>query len=111
MLISGDDLLTAPIMAMGGVGVISVLANAYPKIFSSITKAAFNKDFLSASKETFKLLDVNGLMYEEGNPTGVKYLLELMKVCKRYTRLPAVPPSEELAERIKKAWKGIGGKR
>jgi 4-hydroxy-tetrahydrodipicolinate synthase len=105
MLISGDDLLTTPIMAIGGVGVISVLANAFPKIFSSITKAAFNKDFRTASHETFKLLDINGLMYEEGNPTGVKYLLELMKVCKRYTRLPLVPPSEGLEKRIKEAWK------
>jgi 4-hydroxy-tetrahydrodipicolinate synthase len=105
MLISGDDLLTAPIMAVGGVGVISVLANAFPKIFSGVTKSAFQKDFKTASRETFKLLDINGLMYEEGNPTGVKYLLELMKVCKRYVRLPAVAPSEGLQEKVKNAWK------
>lgn len=105
MLISGDDLLTVPIMAVGGVGVISVLANVFPKIFSAITSAAFKKDFKTASRETFKLLDINGLMYEEGNPTGVKYLLELMKVCKRYTRLPLVPPSEGLEKKIKEAWR------
>lgn len=107
MLISGDDLLTVPIMAVGGVGVISVLANAYPDIFASINKAAQQKDFKSASQHAFKLLDINGLMYEEGNPSGVKYLLELKKVCKRYTRLPAVPPSEGLQQRIKEISRAI----
>jgi 4-hydroxy-tetrahydrodipicolinate synthase len=109
MLISGDDLLTVPIMAMGGVGVISVLANAFPKIFSAITEAAFRKDFKKASQETFKLLDINSPMYEEGNPTGVKFVLELMKICKRYTRLPVVPPSESLQQKIKVALKNIKG--
>jgi 4-hydroxy-tetrahydrodipicolinate synthase len=104
MLISGDDLLTVPMMAIGGVGVISVLANAFPTIFGSMTKAAFKKDYKTASKETFKLLDINGLMYEEGNPAGIKYLMELLKVCKRYTRLPVVPPSEGLEQKIKAAY-------
>ena len=107
MLISGDDLLTVPIMAVGGVGVISVLANAFPVIFSSMTKAALQKDFKSASRHAFKILDINGPMYEEGNPTGVKYVLELMKICKRYTRLPVTPPSDGLQERIKKFYKDL----
>ena len=107
MLISGDDLLTVPIMAVGGVGVISVLANAFPDIFSSMTKAALQKDFKSASRHAFKILDINGPMYEEGNPTGVKYVLELMKICKRYTRLPVTPPSDGLQERIKKFYKDL----
>ena len=107
MLISGDDLLTVPIMAVGGVGVISVLANAFPDIFSSMTKAALQKDFKSASRHAFKILDINGPMYEEGNPTGVKYVLELMKICKRYTRLPVTPPSEGLQEKIKKIYKEV----
>ena len=101
MLISGDDMLTVPIMSMGGVGVISVLANAFPKIFSAMTKAAFRNDGLKAYNETYKLLDINGLMYEEGNPAGIKYVLERLGVCKRYTRLPMVPPSKSLQERIR----------
>jgi len=105
MLISGDDMLTVPIMAVGGVGVISVLANAFPEIFAATTQAALNKDFKVASREAFKLLGINGLMYEEGNPTGVKYLLEVMKICKRYTRLPVVPPSEGLEQKIKNAYR------
>lgn len=105
MLISGDDLLTVPIMSVGGIGVISVLANAFPEVFSAMTQAVFKKDFKTASLETFKLLDINGLMYEEGNPTGIKYLLELMKICKRHTRLPVVPPSEELEQKIKAVYR------
>ena len=104
MLISGDDLLTVPIISMGGVGVISVLANAFPTLFSTLTKAAFKSDLKIASEETFKLLDINGLMYQESNPTGIKYVLELMKVCKRYTRLPVVSPSNELEQKIKTAY-------
>jgi 4-hydroxy-tetrahydrodipicolinate synthase len=104
ILISGDDLLTVPIMGMGGVGVISVLANAFPVIFKAMMQAADKRDFKAASEETFKLLDINGLMYEEGNPTGVKYVLELMKVCKGFTRLPVVAPSNALAQRIRAAY-------
>jgi 4-hydroxy-tetrahydrodipicolinate synthase len=104
MLISGDDLLTAPMMAIGGVGVISVLANAFPTIFGSMTRAGLKKDYKTASEETFKLLDINGPMYEEGNPAGIKYLMELMKLCKRHTRLPVVPPTEGLEQKIKTAY-------
>jgi 4-hydroxy-tetrahydrodipicolinate synthase len=107
MLISGDDLLTVPIISVGGVGVISVLANAFPTTFAAMTKAAFQKDFKTASKHAFKLLDINGPMYEEGNPTGVKYVLELMKVCKRYTRLPVSTPSEALQQKIKEVYRKI----
>ena len=105
MLISGDDLLTVPIISVGGVGVISVLANAFPKVFESMTTNALNKNFRFASAEAFKLLDINGPMYEEGNPTGVKYLLELMRICKRYTRLPLAEPSEKLQVKIKDIFK------
>jgi 4-hydroxy-tetrahydrodipicolinate synthase len=105
MLIAGDDLLTAPILSLGGVGVISVLANAYPEIFKAITIAATRLDFKKAAQETFRLLDINGLMYEEGNPSGIKYLLQLMKICGQTTRLPMMPPSHALQERIKKSYK------
>lgn len=101
MLISGDDLITVPLMGMGGVGVISVLANAFPIVFKNMVAAAFKKDFQKASAETFKLLDINGPMYEEGNPTGIKYVLELMDICKRDVRLPVVPPSPSLEKKIK----------
>jgi 4-hydroxy-tetrahydrodipicolinate synthase len=105
LMISGDDLLTAPILSLGGVGVISVLANAYPEVFKAMHAAAVKRDFKKAASETFKLLDINGLMYEEGNPSGIKYLLSLMKICGQATRLPMMPPSKPLQERIKKHYK------
>ena len=101
MLISGDDLLTVPMMAIGAVGVISVLANAFPKIFSAMTNQAAKRNFAAASQEQFKLLDINPPMYEEGNPTGVKYVLELMGIMNRFTRLPLTEPSKELQKKIK----------
>lgn len=102
MLISGDDLITLSIYAIGGVGVISVLANAYPVIFKNIRSHFNQNNLVKAQTEQFKLLEINGPMYEEGNPVGVKYVLELMNVCNHYTRLPLAPPSKELRDKIKR---------
>jgi 4-hydroxy-tetrahydrodipicolinate synthase len=100
MLISGDDMLTLPIYSIGGVGIISVLANALPQVFRKI-KENFDAGKLSqAQAAQFKILDINGPMYEEGNPTGVKYLLNLMDVCKPHVRLPLTEPSKELQNKI-----------
>lgn len=102
VLISGDDMLTLAIYATGGVGVISVLANAYPGVFKKIKDFAFAGKLAAAQKEQFKLLDINGPMYEEGNPVGVKYLLSLLGVCEPHVRLPLVNPSENLKKKIEK---------
>ena len=107
LLISGDDLLTVPLYSIGGIGVISVLANALPIIFKKITENAKAGNYLKAAAETFKLLEINGLMYEEGNPTGVKYLLSLMKICKPHVRLPLVEPSTGLRKKIEQSYDQI----
>jgi 4-hydroxy-tetrahydrodipicolinate synthase len=107
MLISGDDMLTLPIYSIGGVGVISVLANALPQVFRKI-KENFNAGKLSqAQAAQFKIVDINGPMYEEGNPTGVKYLLNLMGICKPYVRLPLTEPSQELQNKITSLYQNI----
>jgi 4-hydroxy-tetrahydrodipicolinate synthase len=100
MLISGDDLLTLPIYALGGVGVISVLANAFPVTFRKMKDQAFAGDFVKAQKELFKLVDINSPMYEEGNPVGIKQLLYEMGVCGPNVRLPLVQASEDLVRKI-----------
>lgn len=100
MLISGDDMLTLPIYCIGGVGVISVLANACPIVFKKMKELAFAGDYTKAQKELFKLVDINGPMYEEGNPVGVKQLLHEMGVCGPNVRLPLVQASAELVRRI-----------
>lgn len=101
MLLSGDDLLTLPIYAIGGVGVISVLANAFPVVFRKMKEHAVAGDYAKAQTELFKLVDINGPMYEEGNPVGVKQLLHIMGVCGPHVRLPLAEASERLAARIK----------
>ncbi len=100
MLLSGDDLLTLPIYSIGGVGVISVLANAFPVIFKKMKEHAFAGDYGKAQKELFKLVDINGPMYEEGNPVGVKQLLHEMGVCGPNVRLPLVQASDGLVRKI-----------
>jgi 4-hydroxy-tetrahydrodipicolinate synthase len=107
LLISGDDLFTLPLYLIGGVGVISVLANAFPIAFKKIAENAKAENYLKAAMETFKFLEINGPMYEEGNPTGVKYLLSLMKICKSHVRLPMVEPSAGLRKKIELAFEQI----
>jgi 4-hydroxy-tetrahydrodipicolinate synthase len=100
LLLSGDDMQSVAMYAIGGKGVISVLANAYPEIFRKVKDAAFGGDFAKASQQLFKLLEINGPMYEEGNPVGVKYLLELLGICQSNVRLPLVQPSQNLRNKI-----------
>jgi 4-hydroxy-tetrahydrodipicolinate synthase len=100
MLISGDDLFAVALYALGAKGVISVLANAYPVIFRKIKEFSFAGNYAKASQESFKLLDINHLMYEEGNPVGLKALLENMHICRRKVRLPLAVASESLQKKI-----------
>lgn len=107
MLISGDDMMTLSIYAIGGVGVISVLANALPKIFTSIKKNMDAKKLSQAQSEQFKILDINAPMYEEGNPVGVKYLMSLLGICEPYVRMPLLEASDSLKDKINKLSKSF----
>lgn len=104
MLISGDDMMTVALYSIGGRGVISVLANAFPGVFARIKKYTQEARFDRASRELFRLLELNPLMYAEGNPTGVKQLLSEMGICGPYTRLPMTPASDALREKIARAY-------
>ncbi|AYA36479.1 4-hydroxy-tetrahydrodipicolinate synthase [Hymenobacter oligotrophus] len=101
LLISGDDVLTSSLVSFGGVGVISVLANAFPKPFTDMVRQALAGDFAASTKRLFELLPLNPLMYEESNPVGVKAALELLGICSGAVRLPLVEASEGLKQRIK----------
>jgi 4-hydroxy-tetrahydrodipicolinate synthase len=100
MLISGDDMFTVPLYALGAQGVISVLANAYPVIFRKMKEYASAGNYARASAESFKLLDISPLMYEESNPVGLKALLEKMGICTMAVRLPLAPASDMLQKKI-----------
>jgi 4-hydroxy-tetrahydrodipicolinate synthase len=99
LLISGDDMTTSALRAIGCQGIISVLANAFPSIITSI----MHGDAETSKNATFKLLEINPLMYEESNPVGVKYLMHHLGLCEDVVRLPLASASEGLRERIKSA--------
>lgn len=99
-LISGDDLLTVPMATFGASGVISVLANCIPHYFSDMCRAAFAGDYHTASAIVRRLGPLNRMMYEEGNPAGVKAALHALGLIDPYTRLPVAQPSAELTDRI-----------
>lgn len=103
LLLSGDDLLTPALIACGAAGIISVMANAFPKRFAELTRAALAGDFATARAGIFSLLPINPLMYEESNPVGVKAALEGLGVCGAAVRLPLLEASEGLKDRIHKA--------
>ena len=100
MLISGDDMLTLPMITFGAEGVISVLANAFPEKFSTLVRLGLAHDFPQASKLLFELLDLNPLMYEESNPVGIKAVLELLGICGATVRLPLVEASTALKNKL-----------
>ncbi|EAZ79277.1 4-hydroxy-tetrahydrodipicolinate synthase [Algoriphagus machipongonensis] len=97
MLISGDDLMTKAMYSIGGCGIISVLANALPSTFKAICHGT-EKESLKAA---LSLLDYNSLMFEEGNPVGIKNLLMHMDICGDQLRLPMLRASLELNRQIK----------
>lgn len=93
-LLSGDDAITLPLIAAGAEGVISVVANSFPKRFANMVHSALNGDFVTARKEHYDLLPVTKLFFAEGNPGGVKVALETLGWMESHMRLPLVPVSD-----------------
>lgn len=100
LLISGDDLMTIPIMSIGGVGVIATLANAFPQQMRAIVQGMRNKDYITAQKHQFDLLPLQQLIRQGGNPVTTKQILALLKVCESHVRLPLVAPSVAFIQHI-----------
>ena len=95
-VISGDDALTLPLLAAGVDGVISVVANAFPKEVSTMVRLARHNDFNEARKIHLQLLDFTQACFREGSPAGIKALLSLQGKIQNCLRLPQVPVSEQL---------------
>lgn len=100
LLLSGDDAITLPIIASGGDGVISVVANAFPAQFAQMVAASLSGDFATARKLHYDLLPVTKLFFAEGNPGGVKIALEELGWMAPHMRLPLVQVSEGLKKQI-----------
>ena len=96
LLISGDDVQAVPIISIGGVGVMSVIANALPNKFSEMIHHALNGDFVSAQKILGHFLAIDSYLYEEGNPVGVKLILKHLGLMKSQVRRPLASGSNEL---------------
>ncbi len=103
VLISGDDMLTIPVIAAGGIGVISVLGNAFPATCAELVNNALKNNFKSAREIQFRYLEMIELLFTEGNPAGIKAMLSTMNLCQNTLRLPLVPVSRPTMTRIQKA--------
>lgn len=100
LVISGDDNITYPLMALGADGVISVAANAFPKDFSNMVRLCLKGEFEKACKYHYQFMDVLPLLFAEGNPGGIKAALNKLKICSEFVRLPLVPVSKALQNKI-----------
>jgi len=107
LFISGDDSITLPMIAMGGAGIISVVANAIPRQFSDMIRLCLEGKFKEARPLHYKLIDFTNLMFAEGNPAGVKSALKHAGICGDTLRLPLVNVSEATSEKIRLAYESI----
>ena len=99
-VISGDDALTYPMLTMGADGVISVMANALPKEMADMVHLALKGDLKKALPLHFRMLPLMNAIFEEGNPTGIKALLEAQGMITNVLRLPLVKASKQLSNKL-----------
>lgn len=102
-VISGDDMMTIPIIAAGGIGAISVLANAFPAQTSELITNALKSNFKTAREIQFRFIEMTDLLFADGNPSGIKAMLNILNICQNILRLPLVPVSRTVYSRIQKA--------
>jgi 4-hydroxy-tetrahydrodipicolinate synthase len=100
-VISGDDALTLPMIALGADGVISVIANAFPRGFSEMVRAALGGDFARARTLHYQYTELIAGCFAEGSPAGVKALLKIQGMIEDRVRLPLVPVSETHLNKLK----------
>jgi 4-hydroxy-tetrahydrodipicolinate synthase len=98
---SGDDEVALPMTAAGGDGVISVMANAFPKAFSQMINFALDQDYYAARALNFKTYDLHKWLYVEGNPVGIKSAMEILGYGTNEVRLPLAPMSESNYTKLK----------
>ncbi|MFT6167544.1 MAG: 4-hydroxy-tetrahydrodipicolinate synthase [Vicingaceae bacterium] len=108
MVISGEDTLNFPIIACGGVGVISVLANSQPKLTSDVVNFSLQSNNEKARNLHYSSLNFTNLLFAEGNPAGVKAALKIQGVCGYDVRMPLMKASDELCHELKMELKALG---
>lgn len=101
LVVSGDDALTLPQIACGMEGIISVAANSFPRLFTDMTRLCLKGDFKAAKTLNDKLIEGYELLFAENNPAGVKAAMSELGLIGNYLRLPVVPVSAGLQEKIR----------
>jgi len=100
LVISGDDIITLPMVLAGGAGVISVIGETFPKEFSEMVRLGLKRDVDAAYKIHYKLTDAINMIFEQGNPGGVKEVFKHLGLCESYVRLPLVNVNDDLSNRL-----------
>lgn len=102
LVISGDDMITLPMVLAGGKGVISVIAQGFPKLFSDMVQLGLNRNVDEAYNLHYKIADAIDMIFEQGNPAGIKEIFKILGICDNYVRLPLVNVENELSVRMRK---------
>jgi 4-hydroxy-tetrahydrodipicolinate synthase len=100
LVISGDDMITLPMILAGGSGVISVIAEGFPKQFSEMVHLGLNKKIEDAYKIHYLMADAIDMIFEQGNPAGIKEVFKSLGLSENTVRLPLVNVDDELAKRL-----------
>ena len=102
LVISGDDMIALPMVLAGGAGVISVIGQGFPKEFSEMIRLGLNRKVDEAYKYQYLLAEVIDMIFEQGNPAGIKQVLATLKISENTVRLPLVNVDQELSVRLEK---------
>lgn len=100
MVISGDDMLALPMIFAGGVGVISVIGQSFPTAFSEMIRLGLNRKVDEAYEVHYRFSDCINMIFEQGNPAGIKEVFKSQGITENFVRLPLVCVDEDLAGRI-----------
>ena len=106
-VLSGDDVLTLPMLSLGAEGVISVVANAFPAEFSNMVRMSRKDDFAAARKSHYQLWEIINTLFEDGNPSGIKAALDIMEIAKNNVRLPLVKVNKGVYNHLKQLIEGL----
>lgn len=101
LVISGDDMVTLPMVLAGGSGVISVIGEGFPKEFSEMVRLGLNRKVDEAYKIHYKLMAAIDMIFEQGNPAGIKEVFKHLGIADNTVRLPLISVNEDLSNRLK----------
>ena len=106
-VISGDDMITLPMVLAGGSGVISVIAEGFPKLFSEMVQLGLDRNVDAAYKLHYKIADAIDMIFEQGNPAGIKEVFKTLGLAENTVRLPLVNTNTDLATRLQDFTKNL----